>query len=110
MLSNLITTLEQRQRHLDLNDSQMAHRLGCSRQLYQMTRTGKIPPGPRVLKGISGAFPELQQDIIYFLSSNADELSKGGDTIPLKEPSGAQERGLKRFCRGLLGRVRDVLK
>ena len=33
------------------SDQYMADRLGCSRPLYQRTRTGKIPVGGRFLKG-----------------------------------------------------------
>ena len=109
MSSNPIPKLVEIQIAEELTDREMAGRLGCSRQLWQMTRSGRIPPGNTVIKCISKNFPELQQDIIYFLSSNADELSKSGDTMPLRMPSEAQERGWKGFCRGLLGRVRETL-
>lgn len=33
------------------SDQQMAEKIGCSRPLYQRTRTGKIPMGGRFLKG-----------------------------------------------------------
>lgn len=33
------------------SDQQMANKIGCSRPLYQRTRTGKIPLGGRFLKG-----------------------------------------------------------
>lgn len=91
-----------------LTDTKMAKQLGCSRQLYQMTRTGKIPLGNKILKGISSVFPELQQDVIYFLSSDDKKLS---DTAkyPPRQPSEPQGRGLKRFCVGLLAVVKRNL-
>src|SRR4030065_219670 len=33
------------------SDQQMAEKIGCSRPLYQRTRTGKIPVGGTFLKG-----------------------------------------------------------
>ena len=33
------------------SDQQMAEKIGCSRPLYQRTRTGKIPMGGTFLKG-----------------------------------------------------------
>ncbi|MCJ7605925.1 MAG: imidazoleglycerol-phosphate dehydratase HisB [Dehalococcoidales bacterium] len=36
------------------SDQQMADKIGCSRPLYQRTRTGKIPVGGRFLKGALG--------------------------------------------------------
>jgi imidazoleglycerol-phosphate dehydratase len=43
-----IVQLQQKQ---GLSDQQMAGKIGCSRPLYQRTRTGKIPVGGRFLKG-----------------------------------------------------------
>jgi len=71
-----------------------------------MTRSGKIPPGNRILKGISTAFPELRQDVIYFLSDGADNSARLATKNPLKQSSQAQGRGLKRFFVELLGRIR----
>jgi len=63
-----------------------------------------------LLKGIAKGFPELHHDIIYFLAPDADRLSKECDRNPLKQPSEAQGRGLKRFCVELLGRIRERLQ
>lgn len=43
-----IVQLQQKQGY---SDQQMAKRIGCSRPLYQRTRTGRIPIGGRFLKG-----------------------------------------------------------
>jgi len=104
-MSELISKLQYIQANEGLADKEMARRLGCSRQLYQMTRTGKIPPGNKILKGISIAFPELQQDVIYFLSNNDNVLSNNVKN-PLTQPSEPQGWGLKRLLVGLLGRLR----
>jgi len=88
------------------SDKGMAQRLGCSRQLYQMARSGKIPPGNKILKGISATFPELQQDVIYFLANNADKSSRPATRNPLVALFFKAQGGLKRFFVELLGRIR----
>jgi len=102
----LITKIKTLQLKERMSDREMAERLGCTRQLYQMTRTGKIPPGNKIIKGISAAFPELQQDVIYFLSNDADKSSINATKNPLRQPSEFQGWWLKRFCVGLLARLR----
>jgi len=71
-----------------------------------MTRTGKVPLGNKILGGISAAFPELHQDVIYFLSNSANRLPKDATTNPLRQPSEAQGRGLRGFLRDLLWRIK----
>ena len=44
----------QLQKNKGYTDQQMAERIGCSRPLYQRTRTGKIPTGGTFLKGAMG--------------------------------------------------------
>ena len=44
----------QLQKNKGYTDQQMADRIGCSRPLYQRTRTGKIPTGGTFLKGAMG--------------------------------------------------------
>jgi len=105
MIPKVIGRLRDIQLSKRLADMEMARQLGCSRQLYQMTRSGKIPLGNKILKGILTTFPELEQDVIYFLSSNDKKLSDNAKN-PLKQPSEPQGWGLKRFCVGLLGRIR----
>lgn len=99
LLTDKVRTIQLREQ---LSDREMGQLLGVSRQLYQMTRSGKIPPGNRILKGISATFPELQQDVIYFLSNDADKSSGDATKNPLKPTSEAQGRGLKRFFVGLM--------
>jgi imidazoleglycerol-phosphate dehydratase len=44
-----------------LSDQQMARKIGCSRPLYQRTRTGKIPLGGRFIKGAMKLLAEETQ-------------------------------------------------
>lgn len=78
--TNFIDKLKQVQSANGLTDLEMAQRLGCSRQLYQKTRTEQIPLGIKILRGVISAFPgELSKNAIYFLTSNADQLAEGAD-------------------------------
>lgn len=47
----ILEKIIQLQRTQGYSDRQMAGKIGCSRPLYQRTRTGKIPLGGRFLKG-----------------------------------------------------------
>jgi imidazoleglycerol-phosphate dehydratase len=47
----ILAKIVQLQQKQGLSDQQMARKLGCSRPLYQRTRTGRIPVGGRFLKG-----------------------------------------------------------
>lgn len=46
----------------NLSDQQMAELIGCSRPLYQRTRTSKVPLGGRFIKGAIKLLDEKQQD------------------------------------------------
>jgi len=109
MLSKPIVKLSELQDKGELTDTEMAERLGCSRQLWQMTRTGRIPLSNTIIKCITRNFPDLQQDVIYFLAQDGDKLSQKGDRDAPRQPSEAQGRGLKRFCVGLLAVVKRNL-
>lgn len=47
----ILARVVQLQQKQGLSDQQMARKIGCSRPLYQRTRTGKIPIGGKFLKG-----------------------------------------------------------
>jgi imidazoleglycerol-phosphate dehydratase len=47
----ILERIIQLQQKSALSDQQMAKKIGCSRPLYQRTRTGKIPLGGRFIKG-----------------------------------------------------------
>ena len=109
MLSKPIAKLSEIQNKGELTDTEMAERLGCSRQLWQMTRTGRIPLSNTIIRCITKNFPDLHQDVIYFLAQDGDRLSQKGDRNPLRQPSEPQGGGLKRFCVGLLRRIKKRL-
>jgi imidazoleglycerol-phosphate dehydratase len=44
------------------SDQQMADKIGCSRPLYQRTRTGRIPMGGTFLKGAMGLLSSLAEE------------------------------------------------
>ena len=50
-VSGILAKIINMQESLELSDQQMADKIGCSRPLYQRTRTGKIPVGGTFLKG-----------------------------------------------------------
>lgn len=75
MLHGPIKKLAEIQNKEGLSDGKMAKRLGCSRQLWQMTRSGETPLGMTVLKCILRRFPELVQTTLIFLSGDADGLT-----------------------------------
>jgi imidazoleglycerol-phosphate dehydratase len=50
-VDNVLEKIVNYQKEHDLSDQQMAGEIGCSRPLYQRTRTGRIPVGGTFLKG-----------------------------------------------------------
>ena len=111
-MRKLVSKLKEIQVANGLTDGEMAKRLNCSRQNYQKTRTGEIPLGNKLLKGISTAFPGLRKDVKaitnrIFLSCDANRIPEGATKSPLKQLSEAQGRGLKRFCVGLIRKLRN---
>lgn len=77
--TDLPQRLKKIQEQLDFTDGQMAQCLGCTRQLYQATKTGKVSVGLTILKGATKAFPELIGDAIIFLTDGADIQTKTAD-------------------------------
>lgn len=72
----LLQEVRKIQERLKLTDQQMAEKIGCSRVLYQRTRTAKIPVGDTFLKGA-----------MKLLSSSAKEGRKSGIKRDTKETS-----------------------
>ena len=79
MARKIISHLEKFQKERGLTDKEMGEKLGCSRQLYQKVRSGKVPLGAKLIKGVMGSFPQLRDDVIYFLSNDAHRLPNGGN-------------------------------
>jgi len=78
-------------------NSQMARLLGCNRQLYQATVSGKIAIGLTILKCAVRTFPELKGEVLIFLSDDVDILTnnvtKGTD-----HKGNAFKRLVSNFC------------
>ncbi|MBA7645676.1 hypothetical protein ES703_53434 [subsurface metagenome] len=93
-LSDSLTKLKQAQIDYGYTDSQMAHRIGCSRQLWQMTRAGKIPPGKKILT--------------FFLTKDADSLAPTADnsTTPHQSAQNKISAHLPRWLRFLYFKLR----
>ena len=65
----LIRKLTEIQARNKLTDGEMAQTLGCSRQLYNATKMGKISIGLTILRGIKQSFPELSSSILISLDN-----------------------------------------
>jgi len=74
-----ISKLIQIQERDKLTDKQMGERLGCSRSLWTLTRTGRVPLGAKVIKGIFKGFPELHTLLSLFLSNDVKESERSAD-------------------------------
>ena len=55
----------------DLTDTEFAAKLGIPRSTWQLTRSGTVPLGRRVVSAAARTYPELMPDAISFLLSNA---------------------------------------
>lgn len=60
------------------SDYAFAKRLGITRPLWQLTRTGRLQIGITLLKAIARTYPDIHQDIINFLKDSAGEEAKVG--------------------------------
>ena len=63
------------QQEQKLFDGDMAEKIGCSRQLYQMTRTNQAPLGLVIIRGGLRAFPgdrELIKGAALWIRDGAD--------------------------------------
>ena len=97
-MNNLIEAIKQRQRQANLNDTALASLLGMDRSTWAKIKSGKRNPGIKFLRAVD-------QRLMHV------EIS---DTLPAKtlpkpspEPQG---RALKRFCVGLMGKIRERLQ
>jgi hypothetical protein len=71
----LVNKLVEIQEEEELSDTQMADVIGCSRQIYQATRTGNIPAGQTVLKGVLKTFPQLKE-LSFQSMANGKDIEK----------------------------------
>ena len=93
----LIRKLTEIQARNKLTDGEMAQTLGCSRQLYNATKMGKISIGLTILRGIKQSFPELSSSILISL----DNATAGNRT---NRPQARQNAPTASFFR----KLRDI--
>lgn len=106
--TQLVNKLIKIQEKENFTDLQMAERIGCSRQLYQMTRTLRIPVGVKILKGALKAFPELSGDAYIFLIDSADKQTEKAD-VRTTIPQALQDRIL-RVLWGMFNRITRAIE
>jgi imidazoleglycerol-phosphate dehydratase len=74
--NELLKKVVQLQDRSGYTDQQMAGKIGCSRPLYQRTRTGRVPVGGTFLKGamklLAGATPNLRKYTIKRRTGETD--------------------------------------
>jgi imidazoleglycerol-phosphate dehydratase len=65
---NILERVTQLQKSSGFSDQQMAEKIGCSRPLYQRTRTGRVPIGGTFLRGamklLASATPDLRKSVV----------------------------------------------
>lgn len=71
--SNLIRLLAERQEELGLSDGQFAERLGISKALWHLHRSGKREPALSLLQAVVQRFPELQAEVLMVLRNGSTE-------------------------------------
>ena len=79
----------------EFSDDQMADMLGCSRQLYQMARTGKFIVTPR---------SKIYHNAQKILSSSAEITAENTAQSPQNQKNGGLFRKLREKVRGWLQR------
>ena len=103
----LIASLKEIQQQEGLTDGEMAKRLGCARQLWQATKTGKISVGLTILRGAVKAFPALIGDAIIFLTDGADIKALPAD-VSTRLYEKPQDKNLARLWRWLRAKVKEL--
>jgi len=67
-LTDLITQkLKAKQRELGLADKAFAEKIGISRPLWALIKSGKREPKLKIVKGVVRVFPEFTVDIMAWL-------------------------------------------
>lgn len=101
----LLKKLRQRQEEAGLSDTAFAKQLGISQQLWNAIRLGtRQIIRPPLLTGILRAYPELNRDVLIFLS-NGVEVS----TITVDNPPKRHQRHQNGKLRRFRGWLRELL-
>ncbi len=82
------------------SDGKMAELIGCSRQLYQATRNGKITVGLTILRGGIKAFPQLRNVGVIF----AEVVG----ITPSQTTQDGKSGRFKTWCKGFISRCRKI--
>ena len=84
-MSDLIELLRAKQGKEE-SDSAFAARMGVNRETWRRIRTGLMVPGPRTLRGIMAAFPDLQGPAMaFFLTPVASKRAEDDSTVATAE-------------------------
>ncbi len=101
----LLKKLRQLQEEAGLSDTAFARQLGISQQLWNAIRLGtRQIIRPPLLTGILRAYPELNRDLLIFLSNGVDV-----STIPVDKPPERHQPSLGQNLRGFGGRLRELV-
>lgn len=102
----LLKKLRQLQEEAGLSDTAFARQLGISQQLWNAIRLGtRQIIRPPLLTGILRAYPELNRDVLIFLSNGVDVSTKSVDTPPKRH-----QRPPGQYLRGFGGRLRELVR
>jgi transcriptional regulator with XRE-family HTH domain len=71
----LVDKLIEIQKQRDMTDGDMGKALGITRPAWSYVRNGKSIPGRKVLEGVIASFPELTQDVLFFLQSRVGKTT-----------------------------------
>ena len=110
---SLIDKLRERQDKEGLSDQKFGGKLGISKELWRLVRTGERQiPRPVILKGIARAYPELVQDVLFFLGFDVDVslLSSDHPTAHPETHQDKQQDGLRKLLRCLYLKIRHPRK
>ena len=80
----LLDKLIAKQRQGGYTDKEFAEKLGIPRSTWQLTRTRKVPLGPRVARGAQQTFPDLASDVALFLLFGANERAADANAVTSK--------------------------
>jgi len=63
-MGKLVELLIKKQEEMNLSETEFANKLGMSRPMWYLVKSGNRQPGKKFLKATMKAFPELQLDVM----------------------------------------------
>jgi len=82
----LLPKLIAKQRERGLSDREFAKLLDVPRSTWQLTRTGRVPLGPKVARGAQRAFDDLAPLATLFLLYGASAFTAPANVLTAAEP------------------------